>query len=161
MLKLKFRKFYPLRNNSDKYLDPSVCICQRDETKRIKCRMYVRNSRSLGWNLFSRQVHPLFYPRARERFSFHVPSLNGKRSQIYFRAYDKPSKRTMYFRVKESHRYLTSSSAFSVLAFVLHMTNEFFSYGQLTESGIFAKSEILLRLENTNESNILKSFWEF
>jgi len=31
------------------------------------------------------------HPWAKERFSFYTPSLNGKRSQIYFRAYDKPS----------------------------------------------------------------------
>lgn len=66
----------------------------------------------------------------------------------------------MYFRVKESRRYLTSSFAFSVFIFVPHATNEFFGYRQLTENGIFTKSEILLLVLKANvyECNILKSF---
>lgn len=82
-----------------------------------------------------------FYLRARERFSFHVPSLNGKRSQIYFRAYDKPSKRTMYFRVKKI------SEVFDLFLRVsgLHIRSSYekwvFGYRQLTKDETSTKSE--------------------
>lgn len=104
--------------------------------------MYVRNSGSLGWNLFSRQAHPLSICARGNAFLFtrHIWMENVVRF-TFARMTNRPKERCISGR-RKSRRYLT----LFLRIFGLHIRPSYekwvFGYRQL------AKDETCTKLEN-------------
>jgi len=120
--------------------------------------MYVRNSESLGWNLFSRQVHPLSIYVQRTLFFSRAISEWKTQSDLLSRVWQTVRKNDV-FQGEEISEVL--DLFLRVFAFVLHTRNEFLVIGKLTKDGTFMESIFYVLRTNIYASDDLKSFWEF